>query len=62
AAGLPGRAPEDQRPQHLGKIQTALMRSIAPVLTSGRYFDDCQEAPVVDERGSAPFFGVARYA
>jgi hypothetical protein len=29
---------------------------------SGRYFDDCQEAPVVDERGSGPFKGVARYA
>ncbi|WP_165225964.1 SDR family NAD(P)-dependent oxidoreductase [Affinirhizobium pseudoryzae] len=29
---------------------------------SGRYFDDCQEAPVVDERGPGPFKGVARYA
>ncbi len=28
----------------------------------GRYFDDCQEASVVDERGSGPFKGVARYA
>lgn len=34
AAGLPGRAPEDRRPQHLGKIQTALLGSIAPVLTA----------------------------
>lgn len=29
-----GRAPKDRRPQHLGKIQTALLRSIAPVLTT----------------------------
>ncbi len=29
---------------------------------SGRYFDDCQEASVVDERGPGPFKGVARYA
>lgn len=25
---------EDRRPQHLGKIQTALLGSIAPVLTA----------------------------
>ena len=29
---------------------------------SGKYFDDCQEAFVVDERGPGPFKGVARYA
>lgn len=29
----PARAPENQRPQHLGKIQTALLGSIAPVPT-----------------------------
>lgn len=26
---------DDQRPQHLGKIQTALLGTIAPVLTAG---------------------------
>ncbi|WP_439660186.1 SDR family NAD(P)-dependent oxidoreductase [Lentzea sp. HUAS TT2] len=44
---------------------TSVLLATSPLLEGigGRYFDDCNEAPVVDGRGEAPpLHGVARYA
>lgn len=56
-------------PEHLRKsteqgAATTVLLAASPLLegVSGRYFDDCQEASVVDERGNGPFNGVAPYA
>ena len=56
-------------PEHLRKkveqgAATSVLLAGSPLVAglSGRYFDDCQEAAVVDERGPGPFKGVARYA
>ncbi len=56
-------------PEHLRKTieqgaSTSVLLAGSPLVggVSGRYYDDCQEAPVVDERGAGPFKGVARYA
>lgn len=56
-------------PEHLRKTieqgaATTVLVAASPLLdgVSGRYFDDCQEAPVVDERPTGPLKGVARYA
>jgi NAD(P)-dependent dehydrogenase (short-subunit alcohol dehydrogenase family) len=56
-------------PEHLRKTpqqgaSTTVLLAASPLVEgiSGRYFDDCQEAPVVDERGNGPFKGVAHYA
>jgi NAD(P)-dependent dehydrogenase (short-subunit alcohol dehydrogenase family) len=56
-------------PEHLRKTpqqgaSTTVLLAASPLVegVSGKYYDDCQEAPVVDERGNGPFKGVARYA
>lgn len=56
-------------PEHLRKTieqgaATSVLLAASPLVQgiSGQYFDDCREAPVVDERGEGPFKGVARYA
>ncbi len=56
-------------PEHLRKTteqgaSTTAFLAASPLLegVSGKYFDDCQEAPVVNERGNGPFKGVADYA
>lgn len=56
-------------PEHLRKTieqgaATSVLLAASPLVEgiSGKYFDDCREAPVVDERGEAPVKGVARYA
>jgi NAD(P)-dependent dehydrogenase (short-subunit alcohol dehydrogenase family) len=56
-------------PEHLRKTpqqgaSTSVLLAGSPLVEgiSGKYFDDCQEAPVVEERGNGPFKGVARYA
>lgn len=56
-------------PEHLRKTieqgaATSVLLAASPLVQgiSGKYFDDCREALVVDERGEAPFKGVARYA
>lgn len=56
-------------PEHLRKTKeqgasTTVLLAGSPLVEgfSGKYFDDCQEAPVVNERGPGPFKGVARYA
>jgi NAD(P)-dependent dehydrogenase (short-subunit alcohol dehydrogenase family) len=69
ATGLQKHTGGLRTPEHLrksieqGASTTALLAG-SPLVEgiSGRYFDDCQEAPVVDERGLGPFKGVARYA
>ncbi|KQS76400.1 SDR family NAD(P)-dependent oxidoreductase [Rhizobium sp. Leaf383] len=56
-------------PEHLRKTveqgaSTTVLLAASPLvegITSG-YFDDCQLAPIVNERGAGPFKGVARYA
>ncbi|MDM9649210.1 SDR family NAD(P)-dependent oxidoreductase [Rhizobium sp. S163] len=69
ATGLQKHTGGLRTPEHLRKTvaqgaATSALLAGSPLLeaVSGRYFDDCQEPPVVDERGSAPFSGVARYA
>jgi NAD(P)-dependent dehydrogenase (short-subunit alcohol dehydrogenase family) len=69
ATGLQKHTGGLQTPEHLRKsieqgASTTVLLAGSPLVEgiSGRYFDDCQEAPVVDERGTGPFKGVARYA
>ena len=69
ATGLQKHTGGLRTPEHLRKTieegaSTSVLLAGSPLVDgiSGRYFDDCQEAPVVDERGSGPFIGVARYA
>lgn len=56
-------------PEHLRKTteqvaSTTVLLAASPLVEgrSGEYYDDCQKAPVVGERGNGPFKGVARYA
>jgi NAD(P)-dependent dehydrogenase (short-subunit alcohol dehydrogenase family) len=69
ATGLQKHTGGLRTPEHLRKTveqgaATSVLLAGSPLLecVSGSYFDDCQRAPVVDERGSGPFNGVARYA
>lgn len=69
ATGLQKHTGGLRTPKHLRKTieqgsSTSVLLAGSPLIEgiSGRYFDDCQEAPVVDERGPGPFKGVARYA
>ena len=69
ATGLQKHTGGLRPPEHLHKTieqgaATSVLLAGSPLVEgiSGRYFDDCQEAGVVDERGSGPFMGVARYA
>ncbi len=69
ATGLQKHTGGLRTPEHLRKTKeqgasTTVLLAASPLVEgfSGKYFDDCQEAPVVDERGSGPFKGVARYA
>ncbi|MDR7147717.1 SDR family NAD(P)-dependent oxidoreductase [Rhizobium sp. BE258] len=58
------RTPENLRKTTEQGAATSVLLAGSPFVKgiSGRYFDDCQEASVVDERGPGPFKGVARYA
>lgn len=56
-------------PEHLRKTAeqgaaTTVLLAGSPLVEgrSGEYYDDCQPAPIVEERGNGPFKGVARYA
>jgi len=56
-------------PEHLRKTaeqgaSTTVLLTASPIIdgVSGKYYDDCQQAPVVEERGNGPFKGVAPYA
>ncbi|MES5100067.1 SDR family NAD(P)-dependent oxidoreductase [Agrobacterium sp. BA1120] len=56
-------------PEHLRKTSeqgasTTVLLAASPLVEgrSGEYYDDCQKAPVVRERGNGPFKGVAHYA
>lgn len=56
-------------PEHLRKTteqgaSTTVLLAASPLVEgrSGEYYDDCQKAPVVEERGNGPFKGVAHYA
>lgn len=56
-------------PVHLRKTpeqgaSTTVLLAASPLVTgvSGKYYDNCQEAGVVDERADGPLIGVARYA
>lgn len=56
-------------PEHLRKTaeqgaSTTVLLAGSPLVEgrSGEYYDDCQRAPIVDQRGNGPFKGVARYA
>lgn len=58
-----------QTPEHLRKTieqgaATTVLLAASPLLdgVSGRYYDDCQQAPIVTERGNGPFVGSAPYA
>lgn len=69
ATGLQKHTGGLRTPEHLRKTieqgaSTTVLLAGSPLVEgiSGKYFDDCQEAPVVDERGALPFKGVARYA
>ncbi|EHS53541.1 short-chain dehydrogenase/reductase SDR [Rhizobium sp. PDO1-076] len=69
ATGLQKHTGGLRTPEHLRKTieqgaATSALLAGSPLVegVSGKYFDDCQEAPVVEERGSGPFKGVARYA
>ncbi len=69
ATGLQKHTGGLRTPEHLRKTieqgaATSVLLAGSPLVQgiSGKYFDDCQEAPVVDERGQGPFKGVARYA
>ncbi|MCJ8056948.1 SDR family NAD(P)-dependent oxidoreductase [Shinella curvata] len=69
ATGLQKHTGGLRTPEHLRKTteqgaSTSVLLAGSPLVEgiSGRYFDDCQEAPLVDERGAGPFRGVARYA
>jgi len=69
ATGLQKHTGGLRTPVHLRKTieqgaATSVLLAGSPLVEgiSGRYFDDCQEAAVVDERGAGPFKGVARYA
>ncbi|WP_234904967.1 SDR family NAD(P)-dependent oxidoreductase [Agrobacterium pusense] len=69
ATGLQKHTGGLRTPEHLRKTieqgaATSVLLAASPLVQgiSGKYFDDCQEGPVVDERGEGPFKGVARYA
>jgi NAD(P)-dependent dehydrogenase (short-subunit alcohol dehydrogenase family) len=69
ATGLQKHTGGLRTPEHLRKTveqgaATSVLLAGSPLVeaVSGRYFDDCQEAPVVVERGAGPFKGVANYA
>lgn len=69
ATGLQKHTGGLRTPEHLRKTieqgaSTSVLLAGSPLVEgiSGAYFDDCQEAQVVDERGAGPFKGVARYA
>ena len=69
ATGLQKHTGGLRTPEHLRKTReqgaaTSVLLAGSPLVEgmSGRYFDDCQESPVVDERGAGPLKGVARYA
>ncbi|WCJ64966.1 SDR family NAD(P)-dependent oxidoreductase [Agrobacterium tumefaciens] len=69
ATGLQKHTGGLRTPEHLRKTieqgaATSVLLAGSPLLEgiSGRYFDDCQEADVIDERGAGPFKGVAGYA
>lgn len=69
ATGLQKHTGGLRTPEHLRKTieqgaSTTVLLAGSPLVEgiSGKYFDDCQEAPVVDERGALAFKGVARYA
>ncbi|KIV60825.1 putative oxidoreductase [Rhizobium sp. UR51a] len=56
-------------PEHLRKTteqgaSTTVLLAASPLVEgrSGEYYDDCQKASVVEERGNGPFKGVAHYA
>lgn len=58
------RTPEPYRKTPEQGAATSVLLAASPLLAgiSGRYFDDCKEAPVVAERGAGPLSGVAPYA
>ncbi len=69
ATGLQKHTGDLRTPEHLRKTieqgaATSVLLAASPLVKgiSGKYFDDCQEAPVVNERGPGPFKGVAGYA
>lgn len=68
ATGLQKHTGGLRTPEHLRKsieqgASTSVLLAGSPLVegVSGRYFDDCQEAPVVDNRGPGPLKGAARY-
>lgn len=58
------RTPEPYRKTPDQGAATSVLVAVSPLLSgiSGRYFDDCNEAEVVKERGTGPLAGVAAYA
>lgn len=57
------KTPEDRRKTPMQGAATSVLLAASPLLQAigGRYFEDCNEAPVVDRR-SDDFSGVAPYA
>ena len=58
------RTPEPYRKTPEQGAATSVLLAASPLLkgVSGRYFDDCNEAMIVAERGSGPLSGVAPHA
>ncbi len=56
-----GTSPQNYR---TGCVSTTVLLAASPLVEgrSGEYYDDCQKASVVEERGNGPFKGVAHYA
>ncbi|WP_310503208.1 SDR family NAD(P)-dependent oxidoreductase [Rhizobium sp. BIGb0125] len=58
------RTPEYLRKTAEQGASTTVLLAASPLVSSvsGKYFDDCQEAPTALERGNGPYVGVAPYA